>query len=81
MAKLPAQASASLQSALDQLNAYNQFYQGLQSYTAGVAALKEGSQSALDGSKQLQQELLLLKVEVNILQMQVVIKTSKSTTC
>lgn len=53
MAKLPAQASASIQSSLDQLNAYNQFYQGLQSYTAGVAALKEGSQSALDGSKQL----------------------------
>ena len=53
MAQLPAQASSSIQSTLDQLNAYNQFYQGLQSYTAGVAALKEGSQSALDGSKQL----------------------------
>ena len=53
MAQLPAQASSSIQSALDQLNAYNQFYQGLQSYTAGVAALKEGSKSALDGSKQL----------------------------
>ena len=53
MAKLPAENQPSIKTALAQLDSYNKFYQGLQSYTDGVAQLKEGAKSAVDGSKQL----------------------------
>lgn len=42
-----------IQTALKQLNSYNEFYQGLQGYTGAVGQLKDGAQSAVDGSKQL----------------------------
>ena len=55
MAKLPAENQPSVKTALAQLDSYNKFYQGLQSYT--VAQLKEGAKSAVDGSKQLSEGL------------------------
>ena len=57
MAKLPAENQPSVKTALAQLDSYNKFYQGLQSYTGGVAQLKEGAKSAVDGSKQLSEGL------------------------
>ena len=37
-----------------QLDTYNQFYQGLRSYTAGVASATEGAGSLVSGCKELQ---------------------------
>lgn len=42
-----------LQKLKAQLDKYNQFYQGLQAYTAGVAQANQGAQALLDGAKKL----------------------------
>lgn len=42
-----------LETLLGRLNSYNQFYQGLQAYTAGVAQANQGAQALLDGAKKL----------------------------
>jgi len=67
MAKLPAENQPSIKTALAQLDSYNKFYQGLQSYTDGVAQLKEGAKSAVDGSKQLSEGLSSLSDGSNTL--------------
>ena len=67
MAKLPAENQPSVKTALAQLDSYNKFYQGLQSYTDGVAQLKEGAKSAVDGSKQLSEGLSSLSDGSNTL--------------
>ena len=67
MAKLPAENQPLIKTALAQLDSYNKFYQGLQSYTDGVAQLKEGAKSAVDGSKQLSEGLSSLSDGSNTL--------------
>ena len=53
--KLPAakEGQKSIQAAIEQLNAYNQFYQGIIAYTNGVKSLYDGTAQLQSGAQQL----------------------------
>ena len=57
--KLPAakDGQKSLQAAIEQLNAYNQFYQGIIAYTDGVKSLYDGTAGLQSGAQQLSEGL------------------------